>query len=287
MTTESAMTAPAYPAPLPDIHTTGSDPGLLRDELRHTITAAITNHPRSQQTRIGPSEIGTPCTRRLGYKLAGVPEANPREAAWKPTVGTAVHAWLAETFLAANEKLPDTRWLVEMGVNAGTVGNHPLTGSCDLYDRVTATLIDWKVVGVSTLRKYKANGPGDTYRVQAHTYGLGWTRRGYPVETVAIYFLPQNGELADGHYWHEPYDAGVALAAIARADAVAKVLAAAGPDVLAHLPTADAWCSFCPWHRSGATNLAEACPGDPGSAGRADPVLSLIAPNQPQGGKQR
>lgn len=279
--------APAYPEPLPNIHTPGSDPTLLRDELRHTITAAITAHPRSQQTRIGPSEIGTPCTRRLGYKLAGIPEANPREAAWKPTVGTAVHNWLADTFLDANEALPDTRWLVECGVDAGTVGTNPLTGSCDLYDRVSATVVDWKVVGVSTLRKYKSGGPGDTYRVQAHTYGLGWTRRGYPVETVAIYFLPQNGELADGHYWHEPYDPQVALDAITRADAVARVVAAGGVGVLAHLPTADAWCAYCPWHRAGSTNLAEACPGDPAAPRRADPALQLIAPNQPQGGTQR
>jgi hypothetical protein len=63
----------------------------LMDAIRHKIT----HHPRSLQKRIGPSEIGNPCDRRIGYKLLGQPE-NPRGDAWKPTIGTAVHAWLEE-----------------------------------------------------------------------------------------------------------------------------------------------------------------------------------------------
>ena len=54
------------------------------------IRHAIAHHPRSLQKRIGPSEVGTPCDRRIGYKLLGHTE-NERGDAWKPTVGTAVH----------------------------------------------------------------------------------------------------------------------------------------------------------------------------------------------------
>jgi len=65
------------------------------------IRGAIANHPRSLQKRIGPSEIGTPCDRRIGYKLLGQ-EENPRGDAWKPTVGTAVHGWLEKALEDAN-----------------------------------------------------------------------------------------------------------------------------------------------------------------------------------------
>lgn len=43
-------------------------------ELLDVIQNAITHQPRSQQRRIGSSELGVPCTWCLAHKLAGVPE---------------------------------------------------------------------------------------------------------------------------------------------------------------------------------------------------------------------
>ena len=116
------------------------------------IRGAIANHPRSLQKRIGPSEIGTPCDRRIGYKLLGQDE-NPRGDAWKPTVGTAVHAWLetaAENanlaqVISAGGLIGDHQleWVTEQSVTVGYLHDGTaITGSADLYHRPTATLID-------------------------------------------------------------------------------------------------------------------------------------------------
>lgn len=80
-----------------------------RDALMAAIRHKIHHHPRSQQKRIGPSEIGNPCDRRIGYKLLGHPERE-RGDAWKPTVGTAVHAWIDEALTDE-----DARLLAQLG----------------------------------------------------------------------------------------------------------------------------------------------------------------------------
>ena len=89
---------------LPPIDTQlGSDPGLLLAEIKAIIASAIEAHPRSQQTRLGPSEIGDPCARRLAYKLLGTQKARTLSTPWRPTVGTAVHSWIEEAIAAHNE----------------------------------------------------------------------------------------------------------------------------------------------------------------------------------------
>jgi len=288
---------PAIPALRPDQLQLGLPGEVIRDQLLQVITGAITAHPRSQQKRIGPSEMGTPCARKLGYKLAGHAEAE-REPAWRPTIGTAVHAWLAEQFVGANMDAwpaadavqanalvdglgpmtlldpanpdgpgrpftpPTLRYAVECTVNVGEVDGTPITGSCDLYDRVTATVVDWKVVGTSTLRKVKAHGPGPTYRAQAHLYGRGWRRRGVPCERVAVMFLPNSGELTDAVWWSEPWDEQVALDALARADAIAAGIRVLGAGaMLANLPAVDDYCRSCPFRVPGSTDLSVGCPG--------------------------
>ena len=217
------MTLPALDA-LPAVDTQrGGDPALLFDELKAVIAGAITNHPRSQQKRIGPSEIGNPCARALAYKTTGVPEARAEQPAWRPTVGTAVHAWLEEQFVTANAT--PARWLIETTVDAGTCAGQPLTGHADLYDRVTATVVDWKTRSPSAMKTERANinagrPPKPEYHVQAHTYGLGFTRRGLPVDRVAIVHLPASGELTEALMWSEPYDPQVALDAMKRVDRI-------------------------------------------------------------------
>lgn len=240
------------------------DPTRVFDDLFGVITGAILGHPRSQQTRLGPSEIGVPCPRRLAYKLAGVPPVNDRGPAWRPTIGVAVHEWLASVFVEANGPAP-ARWLVEFKVQAGRVGGDILDGSCDLYDRATDTAIDWKIVGPTALKKYRSQGPGEQYRVQAHTYALGWANRGLRPHQVAVVFLPAAGELGDAVTWSEPYRPAVAVDAIARADAIASLATQLGSAAAAALPTADAHCTFCPWRLPAATELTEACPGHTGA----------------------
>lgn len=249
----------------------------LRGELGFWIESAIAAHPRSRQKTIGPSELGTPCVRRVGYRLAGTSPVARSRPGWKPTVGTAVHSWLEAGMTAANSALGYERFLIETKVDVGVLAGQPVTGHCDLYDRVTCTVVDWKVVGVSSLRSYKTNGPSEQYKVQAHLYGRGLVRAGHPVRDVAIYFLPQNGELHEAHWWCEPYNEHIATAALARAEGVEIALQAKGNDILADLPTSDAWCAFCPWLEPGSQDVTTGCPGDPSRQTSAAQLSALIA----------
>lgn len=269
------------------IPTTAFDLEIVRAELLHFITEAISNDPRSLQKRIGPSEIGIPCARRIGYKLAGVQPVNDRGVPWKPFIGTAVHAALATIFTNASATLGELpasmgggpRFLVEQKVVVGQILADDIDGSCDLFDRATATVIDWKIVGGEQLTKYRKNGPGEQYRIQGHTYGRGWQLRGEDVQHVAVFFLPRDRELDKAFWWHEPYDETVAPKALDRVEGIAKLTAALGPAALPMLPTADAWCRYCPNFRPGSQDLAVACPGDPKSTPRSSSssLQSLIA----------
>ena len=299
------MTLPALDA-LPAVDTQrGGDPALLFDELKAVIADAITAHPRSQQKRIGPSEIGETCARKLAYKTTGTTEARTLPPGWRPTVGTAVHAWLEEAFITASGQ--PARWLVETRVDAGPMAGTALTGSTDLYDRVTATSIDWKVIGPSAHKTLRADlnagrGPKRIYQVQLHTYGLGFTRRGLPVDRVMLVALPAAGELDDALWWSAPYNPQIALDAMARVDRIhglatalglAPALAATngalhaagaghladpdtGPDSPA-IGTDPYSCRFCPWLLGGSTDLSVGCPGAaPAGIPRQSSLHSLV-----------
>ncbi|MER7206364.1 hypothetical protein ABT340_04795 [Streptosporangium sp. NPDC000239] len=252
-------------------------------ELDALIEGAITNAPRSLQTRIGPSELGIPCDLRIGYKLAGHPAVNVSQPlAWKPWIGTAVHGQLEELLARANMARPEwaetgaDRYLLEERVTVGGVNGDDISGNSDLY--LDGVVWDWKIPGGSTLRKYKASGPGEQYRVQAHLYGLGWERRGAPVSDVAIYFLPRDQEWKQRYLWSEPYNRAVAEASLSRADGIAKLVTALGQAAFPLLRRRESWCRSCPWLRPGATDLATGCGGDPDALTEAASELSdLIA----------
>ncbi|GII84576.1 hypothetical protein Ssi03_25660 [Sphaerisporangium siamense] len=251
-------------------------------ELDGVIESAIANAPRSLQTRIGPSEMGIPCDLRLGYKLLGHPETNAaRSVAWKPFVGTAVHDSLKLVFSFANYALPTwaedgiPRYHVEEKVVVGQVNGDDIDGSCDMY--VDGTVVDWKIVGGPSLRKYKAEGPGDQYRKQAHLYGWGWAQRGFPVENVAVYFLPRDQEWRQRYFWSEPFDEALALETVSKVDGIAKLVGALGVRALPLLRTAPAWCRSCPWLAPGSTDLARGCPGHPDATAPDSSLTSLIA----------
>lgn len=243
----------------------GGDPTLVRDEIRHSIEQAIYDHPRSAQTLIGPSEVGTPCDRKLGFKLGATPSVTAPRAAWRPTVGSAVHTWLAAAMEAANVVAGVRRFLTEWPVVVGAIDGIPIGGTCDLYDRITATVIDFKVVGPSSLRSYRASGMPVGYRVQTHLYGRGFVAAGQPVDTVALLILPSNGELSDLVWLAEPYNESLADSALARASRIRAAQRLAGVETVnANLSTTEDHCAYCEWYRPGTTELAVACPGSGG-----------------------
>ncbi len=269
---------PAWPGPMVE----DPDGDTVRHAYKTVIADAIVNHPRSQQRQIGPSEVGVECDRRIAYKLLDVPE-RPQSPAWLPTIGTAVHAWLEEQFdqAATSQHIAtgggEEEWLTERRVTTGFIpGIGFLDGSCDLFHRPTGTVIDHKIIGPTPLKTYKAKGPSQQYRIQAHLYGQGYANAGHEVRRVMIAFLPRNGQLGDAYLWSEPWDPQIAADAIARLTHIAAAVAAAGPRVLAALPTADAHCLHCPWFRRDASDLTTGCPGVAATSGPTQtPALTL------------
>ncbi|MCT1366596.1 hypothetical protein M4D50_01090 [Rothia sp. p3-SID1597] len=214
---------------------------VIAEALLSTIEENISNHPRSQQKRIGPSEIGVECTRKLIHKLAGHTEPD-RGPAWKPTVGTACHSQMEEWFSTRSDEFK-----VEQRVLVGQIGDQYITGSTDLFIPSEGAVIDWKFVGRTRLNSYRSKGPGQQYRVQAHLYGKGWETAGYQVNTVMIAFLPRDGELSDAYFWWEPFDPMVALMALVRANQVYQDIANRGVEKVlqAYEPCTDRWCPWC------------------------------------------
>ena len=231
----------------------------LRADLTAVIADAIRNQPRTLQASIGPSEIGNECSRAILHKLAGTPDPRAGEAAWRPAVGTAIHAQLEQWF-KAEAVGNDGPWIVEQRVEIGEHAGQQIGGTCDLYDIDRATVIDWKSASASKLKAYRANGPSETYRIQAHLYGLGVLRTlGHVPAHVAVAWLPRDGELRDMHVWSEPWNPQTALDALNRLDGLAAELRLIGLDAALneYPPCTDTWCGWCR-DTTRPTTLAEA-----------------------------
>lgn len=256
----------------------------LAAEIKTTVTQNIrrasANAPRSQQVAIGMSEVGDPCTRKIAYKsLDWDPKPNGDTDPWASVQGTALHAWMEETYRAENERLGRERYLIEATVHVPS-WHGGLGGHSDLFDRDHGCVVDWKYSGSTRISHYRAHGPGATYKTQAHLYGYGQALAGEDVRHVAIVFLPRTTSLSGIHVWTEPYDQAVAEAALQRLDTIRSSILAldpeADPERWSMFPTADSGCRFCPWLLPGSTDLSRGCPGDPG-ADTASSVSALIA----------
>jgi hypothetical protein len=258
------------------------DPDILASELFSIVEKAIIGQPRSQQKRIGPSELGVPCDRRLGYHLGGVQKSRAEEAAWKPYVGTAIHAVLGDV-MAAAEIASTTdgntpRWHVEERVYVGDVNGIRITGSCDLFDGHYGTVYDWKTTTFNQIReRYRPHGPGEQYRRQAHLYGRGWQNAGHDVKTVAITFLVREGNFDQRHVWSEPYDEQVAIDTLERASSIALSIEHLGPDfTIPTLDIAESHCRFCPWFDARSADVSRSCPGYPQEIAVTPSLTQLI-----------
>lgn len=218
----------------------------LKQDIVDMIKARDEAAPRSKQLELGPSEIGHPCMRRLAYGLMLVERSNPSFDPLPAIIGTATHKWLETAAMYANTTLGRKRWHVETRVNITSW----LSGSCDLYDADTGTVIDYKVPGATqfaALRKQMS----DTYRTQTHLYGKGFRNAGLPVQTVAVMLIPRGGTLAGAHLWSEPYDETIADAAIARRDQAVCLLndfeVEQNPERYEWFAKSGPHCVFCPW----------------------------------------
>lgn len=232
-------------------------------ETFYSYSNRKTDDNRSAQVTLGPSEIGTPCDRRLAMTIMGIPAVNPGGDGWAAFVGTCGHEGMAAIYTFADAGTG--RYAVEFKIFPGT----PLVpkGTSDLLDRRDATIIDWKFMGKYSLDKFRLNGPSQGYRVQAHIYGYGAERSGEKVKNVAVVGLPRaGGSLDEMHVWTEKYDKKIALAALKRVEVIGAQVerGKAGPlpplEIAEQFATADD-CKFCPFFLPKDSGFTRGCPG--------------------------
>lgn len=247
--------------PAGDAAPTLSREDRLRKELAGVIRWHEQNQPRSQQKALGPSQIGHPCARRLVYSIVDAPTCNPGFDPLPAAIGSAFHARLEAHFEAENKRLGRRRWLTETSVEPWP----GLTGSADLFDTDTGRVIDWKILGDSSYKRTKLNGPTVSYQRQAQLYGRGFERAGYQVNEVAIVVIPKAGTLSGTVPWVADYDPAVAAEVEARWHQL--VLMTDVLDVEHHreritsFETADEACAFCPFFDRSPAGDPNKCPG--------------------------
>jgi len=233
----------------------------LRTTLLDLIGTGIAAHPRSLQRTVGPSDIANQCDVCLLRALAGAKGQRPGDDGWLPTIGTAVHSWLEEVVRTHGRH----DYLAEQRVLVGSVGVHPVihkfgpksdpdpdvAGTLDVYHLPLRAVVDWKVVGDSTLKAartktaHEIGGRKRNYAVQVQQYGAGLARVGLVPSTVAIMYLPRNGPLRNAVLHEEPYNPDVADLALDRAGRLLTVFRASGLDVALSSVQADPHCYQC------------------------------------------
>jgi hypothetical protein len=200
-------------------------------------------------------------------KLAGLPPTNHVADPWPSVVGTAVHAWLADAFTAANAGLDFPRWLAEQRV----VPHPDHSGTGDLYDAVETAVVDHKVLGESSMAKIRSpKGPPIKYVIQLLLYGKGFRVMGLPVTRVALAAYPRTAASLDGLYvWERatgPQDDALieeVFALTGRRKAMAEKLLS-GELTFNQIPNAtdDDECFFCDFYRP--QTKRDGGPGCPG-----------------------
>ena len=243
-----------------------SDGQELARELISIITASERNRPRSQQMELGPSDLGSVCDRRIGYKIAEVPEVNVFMDPWTTFVGSAIHSRLQECIDTWSDAYGGHRFTTEMHAPLDPL----IPAHVDLYDRQREWVIDHKSTTSDSIKKMRAGeeiNPG--YIIQVQLYGLALTQLGYPVKKVALAFYPRAGRLRDMFCHVEDFDPDVARVAWQRPYDIAALLTDLdvinNPAAWAQVPaTATTMCGLCPWYDRNRFEPADGsgCPGN-------------------------
>ena len=242
----------------------GDDASALAERIKIIVNNRSANAPRSQQKRLGLSEVGEVCVRKIGYKLLDWNKTNANTDPWASISGTAIHAWLADAFEDVYDGEENKLYLVEHSVKV----TEELGGTCDLFDLEKKMVIDHKCVGATAMKSRKQGGMTHQQRVQINLYGLGIENefgKG-SVEKVALAFYPLGGRL-DGLYTIvEPYNRQLALDAIARLEDAQVLIwqldlenTPANWGLVPNNPTQS--CNYCPWFLPSSKDLSQGCPG--------------------------
>ena len=173
-----------------------------KELLLHVLHAQDASRDRSQQTEVGPSEIGG-CRRKVWYRLNAQPHTNENQSKLAAIMGTAIHAAIEEAIGALDPE--GKEYLVETEVSFGDMKAH-----VDLYVPSTGAVIDWKTSKVKNLGYF----PSNQQRWQVQVYGYLLSKKGYNVKTVNLVAIARDGNEKDIKVHTEPYDETMAMAAL-------------------------------------------------------------------------
>lgn len=271
------------------------DPDPLLEDLKSMVKAHSASHPRHAQVALGPSQVGHPCARNvIQGMLAGNEEViNPQFDCLPSYVGVAGHRHLEDAVRLDNEQYrqafnaehnvrnldPDTlmhtldtyqpRWFSERKVTV----REGLSGTCDLYDSHTDTVIDFKFPGTTKMSEYRRRDkagqpPSILYQIQAHLYGKGYRNEGYDVKRVGIWMLPRAGLLSTSLLWMEDYNEGLVQQQLSRLDDMMVLMhdmdLERQPERLALIPITPYDCGWCPFFTTNPARMQDnpyACAG--------------------------
>jgi hypothetical protein len=267
-------------APAQPMNDLGKEMTARLKEMFYAYDNRRSSDNRSAQATMGPSEMGTPCDRRLALSLMRMPPVNPGGDGWAAFVGTCIHAGLEQMFMWADAGTG--RFAVEQRLEFPS--KIVPKGTADLIDRTLFMLDDHKCQGRWSRNKLKSSGPSRTYRVQAHVYAKGARLRGERIDHVAIISWPRDEATLDDLYvWTEPYNPAIADGAFERVDNINAEVSAKqaelyniyaaehdGPEpevdlqikarVAADFDVADD-CRYCPFYLPNARDITRGCNG--------------------------
>lgn len=168
------------------------------------LTAQDDARPRTQQTTIGPSQLGG-CRRKVMYQLHGAPHVNHTERL-ASMMGTAIHSMIEEAFAAHGD--PEDILLEIEVPGVEDIGLGP--GHIDMYRRSDKSVNDWKTSKLKSQRFF----PKGQQRWQVQVYGLLANSAGYETETVRLISIARDGTFDDILVHEEPYDENIAYQAL-------------------------------------------------------------------------
>ena len=173
-----------------------------KELLLHVLHSQDASRDRSQQTEVGPSEIGG-CKRKVWYRLNAQPHTNENQSKLAAIMGTAIHAAIEEAIGAIDPE--GKEYLVETEVAYGDMKAH-----VDLFIPSSGAVVDWKTSKIKNLGYF----PSNQQRWQVQLYGYLLSKNGYEVKTVNLVAIARDGSEKDIKVHTEPYDEVMALTAL-------------------------------------------------------------------------
>ena len=176
---------------------------MVKDFLVNILHAKDNSRARSQQTQVGPSELGG-CRRKVWYRLNAQPETNENELKLAAIMGTAIHSAIESAINHADPK--HEKYVVEQEVEYGGMKAH-----IDLWIPETGDVVDWKTVKKSNLSYFPSTQ--QRWQVQVYGYLLDKSGKGKPVN-VNLVAIARDGDERDIKVHSEPYDPSIAEEAL-------------------------------------------------------------------------